>query len=174
MSRKNWGFVLAGVGLLLVVLAILADSIGLGGTPGFGFMQIAALVIGVILLIVGLYLAFAAQPAAAVPAAASTPAAPPRVEPIPAASAQKDDLTRLEGIGPKLQDVLYAAGFTTFAALAQAGPDDITRAMKASGVKVPFDASTWPEQASLAAQGNWTALETLQASLRGGRKHVEN
>lgn len=196
MSRKNWGFVLAGIGLLMVLLAVLADSIGIGGTPGFGFAQIAALVIGFIVLVIGLYLAFgsreeaampegisAAQVAAPPPAApvmeavppaapvmAAAPPAAPIVDAIPPADpALKDDLTRLEGIGPKLQDALYSGGYMTFAALASASPEAITRVLKDMGVTVPFDPASWPEQAALAAKGDWAALETLQASLTAGR-----
>jgi hypothetical protein len=30
--------------------------------------------------------------------------------------------------------------------------------------------ATWPEQAALAATGEWEALEALQAKLKGGRR----
>jgi len=33
-----------------------------------------------------------------------------------------------------------------------------------------FNPETWPEQASLAAQGNWEGLSALQEELRGGRR----
>jgi hypothetical protein len=33
-----------------------------------------------------------------------------------------------------------------------------------------MDASTWPQQAKLAAKGDWDGLEKLQDELSGGRK----
>lgn len=32
------------------------------------------------------------------------------------------------------------------------------------------DATTWPEQAKLAAAGDWDALEKLQDNLKGGKR----
>jgi hypothetical protein len=32
------------------------------------------------------------------------------------------------------------------------------------------DPTTWPEQAGIAAKGDWEALEQLQAMLKGGRR----
>jgi hypothetical protein len=32
------------------------------------------------------------------------------------------------------------------------------------------DPTSWPEQAQLAAAGQWAELETLQANLKGGRR----
>ena len=34
-----------------------------------------------------------------------------------------------------------------------------------------IDPSTWPEQASLAAAGEWDALQALQDELKGGRRN---
>ncbi len=171
MSRKSWGFVLGVAGLALILLAVFADGAGIGGTPGFGFAQIAALVVGIGLIIAGVYLVFKSESQPAKPAAEPRAADTPVAQAAPSASGgQQDDLTRLEGIGPTLQTVLYAAGYGTYNALASATPDAITRAVKEGGFKAPFDAASWPEQASLAAKGDWSALEKLQSSLTAGRK----
>lgn len=45
---------LAGLGLL--VLSLLADRIGLGGSGGFGYAQITGLIVGGLLSVVGLIL----------------------------------------------------------------------------------------------------------------------
>jgi hypothetical protein len=173
MSRKNWGFVLAGVGVLLILLGVFADSIGIGGTPGFGFVQIAALVLGFVLLIVGLYLAFGPQPSGdACRRDRHGGGCCAKVALFLLPPTQKDDLTRLEGIGPKLQDVLYSMGFTTFSALASATPDAITRALKDSGVKVPFDASSWPQQASWQRRATGRPSKRCKPhSLAGAKRH---
>jgi hypothetical protein len=63
MSRKTWGIILIVVGVLLALLSALADVIGVGGTPGMGFAQIAGLVVGIAGVVVGIYLMVAAPAA---------------------------------------------------------------------------------------------------------------
>jgi hypothetical protein len=90
------------------------------------------------------------------PAAKPTPSTP-------------DDLKRIEGIGPKISSVFQAAGITTFAQLAAADAGRLRQILKEAGIRIA-DPSTWPEQASLAAAGEWNALTVLQAELKGGRR----
>ena len=75
----------------------------------------------------------------------------------------------LEGIGPKIADLLRAAGVRRFWQLAQMSPAQIQPILDAAGshykLAVP---DTWPEQASLAANNHWRALKTLQDALSGG------
>ena len=80
-----------------------------------------------------------------------------------------DDLVKLEGIGPKVARVLNDAGITTFEALARASAADIQKALNAAGLQM-MNPEGWIEQASLAARGDWEALERLQDELKGGRK----
>ena len=80
-----------------------------------------------------------------------------------------DDLKVIEGIGPRSAQVLAGAGILTFAGLAAMEPDAIREILRAAGVRVPYPA-TWPEQAALAAAGEWGALDELQNSLVGGRR----
>jgi large subunit ribosomal protein L17 len=80
-----------------------------------------------------------------------------------------DDLVRLEGIGPKVAKVLNEAGITSFATLAAASSADIQKILSRAGYQM-MNADGWIEQAKLAAQGDWTALEKLQGELKGGRK----
>jgi len=82
-----------------------------------------------------------------------------------------DDLKRIEGIGPKIASVLQEAGITSFAQLADAGVSGIEQILRESDPRLlRFKADTWSEQASLAAAGEWEALEALQDELRGGRR----
>jgi hypothetical protein len=80
-----------------------------------------------------------------------------------------DDLTTLEGIGPKVVKVLASQGITSFAALASADPARLKTALGAAGYKY-MDPAGWIEQAALAAKGDQAGLKKLQASLKGGRK----
>lgn len=80
-----------------------------------------------------------------------------------------DDLTKLEGIGPKVARVLNEAGITTFAALAQANPSELQKALSAAGMQM-MDPEGWIEQAALAAKSDWEGLQKLQEELKGGRR----
>jgi predicted flap endonuclease-1-like 5' DNA nuclease len=97
----------------------------------------------------------------------SVTAAPaPAEEPAPP---MPDDLTRIEGIGPKISSLLQAAGIMTFAQLAAAEVDRLDHIVRDAGITIA-DPGTWPEQARLAAAGEWRALEVLQDELKGGRR----
>lgn len=85
------------------------------------------------------------------------------------ASTEKDDLQKIEGIGPKVAKVLNDAGITTFESLARAKPDDIQSTLKAAGLQM-MNPEGWIEQAELAAKGDWDGLEQLQGELKGGRR----
>jgi predicted flap endonuclease-1-like 5' DNA nuclease len=80
-----------------------------------------------------------------------------------------DDLEIIEGIGPKIAQLLYAEGITTFAALANTAPSDIQPILDKAGPNFQLaKPATWPEQADLAARNRWRALKALQDALRGG------
>lgn len=82
-----------------------------------------------------------------------------------------DDLTRIEGIGPKIAAVLTQNGVTTFAQLAETAPETITEMLKASGGRFGMARpETWPQQAALAAAGKWDEFKKLTDELVGGVK----
>jgi predicted flap endonuclease-1-like 5' DNA nuclease len=83
---------------------------------------------------------------------------------------EPDNLTRIEGIGPKISSLLQAAGITTFAGLAEADVSQLTQILTEADLASLADPSTWSEQARLAAAGDWDALEALQEALKGGRR----
>lgn len=116
----------------------------------------------------------AARPEDIAPAPVQVEArAEPDIEaPTPKPAAGPDDLRRIEGIGPKISRVLQAAGITTFGRLAEAEVDEIERILEAEDPRLGrlADPSTWPEQARLAADGDWEGLAALQAQLKGGRR----
>lgn len=83
--------------------------------------------------------------------------------------AAADDLTSLEGIGPKVAGVLAGIGITSFEALAKADFATLKTALDAAGYKY-MDPAGWIEQAALAAKGDFDGLKKLQDNLKGGRK----
>ncbi len=81
-----------------------------------------------------------------------------------------DKLTKIEGIGPKIEGLLYAAGISTYAQLAETSAEHIREILLSAGSRYKmFDPTTWPQQARLAADGNWDELQTLQDELNGGK-----
>ncbi|MBN1313056.1 MAG: hypothetical protein JXB30_16710 [Anaerolineae bacterium] len=82
---------------------------------------------------------------------------------------EPDDLTRIEGIGPKAQEALRQAGITTFAGVADCSPQDLKKALKAAKFRTSASIESWPRQAGLAARGDWDGLKALQDQLKAGR-----
>ncbi|MDG1874772.1 MAG: DNA-directed RNA polymerase subunit beta' [Mariniblastus sp.] len=83
--------------------------------------------------------------------------------------ASNDDLTLIEGIGPKVQEVLNAAGITSLGQLSAVTPDQIKEILAASGgLLANMNPATWPDQAQLAAAGEWDKLKEWQDQLDGG------
>ncbi len=80
-----------------------------------------------------------------------------------------DDLKLIEGIGPKVAGILQAAGIHTFTQLAQTEVGTLRRILEDADLRLA-DPATWPEQARLAAKGDWEGLKKLQDSLKGGRE----
>ena len=81
-----------------------------------------------------------------------------------------DDLKIVEGIGPKIAELLIDAGIKTWKQLAGTAPERIREILDAGGSQFNIhDPSTWPAQAGLADNGNWDALKKLQDELSGGK-----
>ena len=97
------------------------------------------------------------------------PVAAKAVESEKKAAGGADDLTKIEGVGPKVVKVLNEAGISTFADLAGAKAADVQKALDAAGLQM-MDPKGWISQAKLAAKGDWEGFEKLQGELKGGRK----
>jgi hypothetical protein len=54
--QKASGAFLLVLGLVLLVLSLLADIIGVGANPGFGYRQIIGVILGVIAIIRGIFI----------------------------------------------------------------------------------------------------------------------
>lgn len=83
-------------------------------------------------------------------------------------STSGDNLTKIEGIGPKIGETLTAAGIGTFAELAKADPAKLAEII--ADVRGNHVTDTWPEQAALAAEDKWDELQKLQDELDGGKR----
>src|SRR5690606_37279700 len=71
-----------------------------------------------------------------------------------------EDLTKVEGIGPKAAEALNAQGITTFAALADTSADKIKEILEeTSSTLAHLDPTSWPKQAKMAADGQWEELK---------------
>lgn len=82
----------------------------------------------------------------------------------------KDDLTKIEGIGPKIQQLLNAADIYSFKELSNSTVNILKQILDDAGPRFQMhDPGSWPQQATLAANGNWDELQTLQDQLDGGR-----
>jgi large subunit ribosomal protein L15 len=81
-----------------------------------------------------------------------------------------DDLKVIEGIGPKIADLLVNAGIVTFADLAEASVERVSEILSEAGSRFAVhNPATWGQQAALARDGKWDELKELQDRLSGGR-----
>jgi large subunit ribosomal protein L27 len=87
-----------------------------------------------------------------------------------ATTVQGDDLKKIEGIGPKIAELFYAAGITTFAQLSETSTARMQEILDEAGPRYStHNPMTWGHQASLAADGQWDELKELQDELNGGK-----
>ena len=99
--------------------------------------------------------------------AKDVPAAP---APIQDAGA-KDELKKIEGIGPKIAELLNNAGINTFSQLGATEVDRIKEILAEAGSRyAAHNPGTWPRQAQLAADGKWDELKKWQDELDGGKE----
>ena len=85
-----------------------------------------------------------------------------------------DDLTKLWGIGPKFNELLQSKGITTFVQLSTTEVEKIRTIITESDMKARLaNEETWPEQARLAANGDWDGLKKLTADYAERRRSGE-
>ena len=82
---------------------------------------------------------------------------------------KRDDLTLIEGIGPKIAGLLRNVGIHTFRQLSETNSERLQQILDDGGPNFKrANPGTWPEQARLAADGLMNELKALQDSLTGG------
>jgi hypothetical protein len=80
-----------------------------------------------------------------------------------------DDLKVIEGIGPKVAQVLADGGISTWWELAHADLRWLRRLLAAAGPRFQLQRpDTWPRQARLLALGKWDEFLSLTSALTGG------
>ncbi len=82
---------------------------------------------------------------------------------------KEDDLTLIEGIGPKIAELFNAHGITTWKKLSETSISDCKDILEKGGNNYAMhNPATWPKQAGLAHEGKWKELKKWQDELSGG------
>jgi predicted flap endonuclease-1-like 5' DNA nuclease len=80
-----------------------------------------------------------------------------------------NDLTVIEGVGPKINALFNNAGVYTFEAVSKMSEAEMQKILDDAGPKFRLaKPGTWAKQAELAAENKWAELKTLQDNLTGG------
>lgn len=83
---------------------------------------------------------------------------------------KNDDLKVIEGVGPKMAEILNETGIITFKQLATTKVATLREILATAGPRYNgHNPSTWARQAKLAAAGRMDELKTLKAELKGGK-----
>lgn len=165
MARSTRTLVAVILYLFAAFLAI--NNLVLGSTLGDWLLPLIVFIAGLTLSLYPGQVAEAEAPAESAPLAAPQPmptlaVAPskpiPSLEPAVSAPAveptvkaaevvEPDNLTKINGVGPKMQEALRAAGFDTFAKIAASNGDELRAVIEAAGMRLAPTIDTWPEQA---------------------------
>ncbi|MBK9337816.1 MAG: hypothetical protein IPM98_15200 [Lewinellaceae bacterium] len=87
----------------------------------------------------------------------------------------RDDLKIVEGIGPKIEQLLFKAGVTTYGQLAATSVQHLKDILVEAGPRYAMhDPGTWSAQALLAANGEWENLKAYQDFLNAGKRPDKN
>lgn len=85
-------------------------------------------------------------------------------------TSKKDDLKKIEGIGPKIASILVDNGIDTFEKLSETPITFLAEVLKNAGPRFSMHKpTTWPKQAKLAHLSKWDELKELQDILDGGK-----
>jgi len=80
-----------------------------------------------------------------------------------------NDLTIVEGIGPKIQELFHKHGVNTWKKLAECSAEKCQKVLDNGGENFKLhNPKTWPDQAQMAHEGKWQKLFDWQEKLDGG------
>ena len=83
---------------------------------------------------------------------------------------KENDLTIVEGIGPKIEELFHNHSVRTWRELSECSVDKCQQVLDSGGEKFKIHSPTsWPKQARLAYEGKWKELFDWQQELDGGR-----
>ena len=86
-----------------------------------------------------------------------------------------DDLEVIEGIGPKIAELLNELGIKTFRQLSETTVAQIQSILDTAGQNFRMaNPESWPDQADLAARNRWATLKALQQALVAGNYGKNN
>lgn len=96
-------------------------------------------------------------------------AQPPLVVVMP--PGRRDDLKIVEGIGPKIEELLFQNDIHTYQQLAETPVEELRNILATAGSRFAMhDPGTWSAQALLAANGEWDNLKAYQDFLNAGKR----
>lgn len=81
----------------------------------------------------------------------------------------KSDLTKIEGIGPIIQDLLRSNNINSFEDLSKTKVSTLKKILDENKLNY-HDPTTWPKQSKLAHSGKWEKLLEWQDILIGGKE----
>jgi predicted flap endonuclease-1-like 5' DNA nuclease len=83
---------------------------------------------------------------------------------------KENDLTVVEGIGPKIQELFHNHDVKTWKGLSECSVDKCQSVLDSGGDRFKIHKpGSWPEQAKLAYEGRWADLLKWQDELDGGK-----
>ena len=88
-----------------------------------------------------------------------------------AVNSSKQDLTKVEGIGPKIEGLLNKKSVYSYAQLSNCSHSFLEKMIKEAGPAFTTHrgmTNTWPAQAKLAEMNEWDELNKWQSVLKGG------
>ena len=83
---------------------------------------------------------------------------------VPTAGYMLDDLTKIDGIDETIQKLLTEAGIRYYNRLADTSPEELAVILSEGGL-ADVNYGSWPDQARLADNGEWAALQKLNEML---------
>ncbi len=82
---------------------------------------------------------------------------------------KENDLTVIEGIGPKIEELFHSFNIKTWKALSETSVERCREILDTKGDSYRIhNPGTWPKQARMAYEGNWKELIDWQDLLKGG------
>ncbi len=91
-------------------------------------------------------------------------------KPKPKVKVVKDDLTKVEGIGKKIEALLYKNDINSYKQLSKTTLKSLKGILASGGNKFSIhNPGSWPKQAKLAAEAKLDDFELLQKQLKGGK-----
>jgi predicted flap endonuclease-1-like 5' DNA nuclease len=82
-----------------------------------------------------------------------------------------NDLTAIEGVGPKIAELFIAAGINNWQDLSETSVGKCEEILKAAGDRFSIhNPGTWPRQAKLMVEGKWEELKAWTDILDGGKE----